>query len=438
MKKLLSLLLCFCMVFAFGCANEAAPNPSAGGASGGASSSDGPVHVVIWGIWQLDNYRGKWMQDKANEYAAQFENVTIEYIYQNSYNGVAEKLTAGAMSGELPTLAQMEESFITMFNPICLNFQDYMSEETIKNFNEGLMVTGNWDGKVLAVPANRSAPVIYMNADILNECGLDPNGLNTWDDLYNYAKTVHEKTGKYGFSVYWDSDAWLWESALYSWGGQITSDDGLTVTYNDEGKGVKVLELYQKMVAEGIAFEPFSQASTDESSDITLTKFIDQEAAIISTSCGGYGAIKDAAKFNIQAAYMPIGTQRSMVTGGANWIMPKGSTEEEIKHAVGFIEFLNTDENNLNWMQTSGYMPHTYSVIQSEAMQQVFEADPNYKVFVEQLQYAHARPTTPYWREMYMYIVEKLEASMMDTSLDPAAVIADCAANSQAIIDANK
>ncbi|MDR0840053.1 MAG: ABC transporter substrate-binding protein [Christensenellaceae bacterium] len=437
----LALLLCLCMAIT-GCgSNAAAPANSGNSAApaqpaGPAEAPQQDVYIDIWGLWQTDNYRALWMQAKADEYAALHPGVTIEYIYQNSYSGVAEKLTAGAMSGELPVLAQMEESFITMFNPILLNIADYMDEATVNNYNKGLLANSYWDGKLLAVPSNRSMPVLYLNTDILEAAGLDPAGPQTWDELYTYAKAIHEKTDKYGFAIFWDSDAWVWESALYSWGGQVTSDDAKTVTFGDNDAGVHVVELYQKMVSEGIAYEAFSAGA--EPTDANQALFLEGELGMYIGSCGVYGKLSGNEALNIKVNFMPQGSTRSAVTGGANWVLPQGSSDAEIEHAIGYLKYLAEDANVIDWMLTSGYLPGTDSAMQSAEGKALIADDPNYQILIDQLQYAHTRPTTPYWREFYYYIVEKLELAMIspDTT-DAHALIADCVAKCQAIIEAN-
>ena len=51
----------------------------------------------------------------------------------------------------------------------------------------------------MGIPYSLSNPVLYINKDILREAGLAEDGPATWQEVSEFAKTVKEKTGKYGF-----------------------------------------------------------------------------------------------------------------------------------------------------------------------------------------------------------------------------------------------
>ena len=57
----------------------------------------------------------------------------------------------------------------------------------------------NSDGVQVGIPYSLSSPVLYINRDLLKEAGLSEEGPKTWEEVDSFARTVQEKTGKYGF-----------------------------------------------------------------------------------------------------------------------------------------------------------------------------------------------------------------------------------------------
>lgn len=51
-----------------------------------------------------------------------------------------------------------------------------------------------------------------MNTTILEQAGVDPDDIVTWDDVAKASETIKEKTGKYGISMpinYWFHEAFM-------------------------------------------------------------------------------------------------------------------------------------------------------------------------------------------------------------------------------------
>lgn len=119
-------------------------------------------------------------------------------------------------------------------------------------------------------------------------------------------------------------------------------------------------------------------------------------------------------------------------------IVLDSATEEQKKAAGQFIEYLSSDEFVMSFFQFSGYLPTTKSSLETDEMKKLVAEKPQYKVAIDQLEYAHKRPWQKNWRAMYTSIVEHLQLAMIDTTQDPQELIHKAAEQSQAIIDENK
>ncbi|UVI31287.1 ABC transporter substrate-binding protein [Paenibacillus spongiae] len=438
-KKMSSLALIGAMAVGLlaGCGST---DPKANNA-GKEGSADGgkqeKVVVDMWSIWDSSNANGKFLFDAAKQFNDANPGIEIVVSGQGGYDGVAEKLEAALVAKKTPVIAQIEESFLTRYHPVAADLSKYMSKETIDNYIEGLTRSSYVDGVFKAAPMNRSTPILYLNADLLKAAGLPAEGPKTWDELYEFAKKVAKPDQEiYGFASHWDSDAWFWESAVYSYGGEIVSEDGSKVEFGNE-KGWKIVELWQKMVKEKVMFSPYG--SQDSQSDLVKQKFIEGKAAMMLDSTGSLGPLlKETKSFDLQVAFQPAGEKHSMVTGGANMIILDKATEEQKKAAGKFFEFLANDEFVVSFFKNSGYFPITKSSLETEAIQALYKEFPQYKVGIDQLQYAHKRPWQKNWRAMYTTIVEDLRLALIDTNQDPKQLIQKAAEKSQQIMDENK
>ncbi len=398
---------------------EKGSNKSAGG------SSDTDVYVDFYGVWDDEDVRTNWYNEKAEEFAKKYEeengiSVKVEYISQGGYDGVAEKLTAGSVSNELPVMAQIEETFLNQFYPICTDLSQYISADLEDNYLDGLKVSCYANDTLYAVPGGRSYACLYANNDLLEQAGHKKEDIVTWDDLRTVAKDVAALGDNIeGYSILWDTDAWLWESPLYSNGGNITNDDGTKVVFDENGAGAVYLHLVQDMLAEGSAYSPYGGSVSAE--DAALEKFAKGELGMFFCSCTSYGSLKDIMQsegydVDISVLDQPAGTAgNSVVTGGSNYIICNKATEAQKRAAAAFLEYLSTDENQAEWNNVSGYLATTKSAYESEYFEEN-KKDPNLVQIAEGVKYAHSRPQTKHWREMYTYIVQELEAFVMKPS----------------------
>ncbi|WP_219836887.1 ABC transporter substrate-binding protein [Paenibacillus sp. R14(2021)] len=410
------------------------------GTNANATKSDAgneKVKVDFWSIWDPTNGNGKLIADEIVKFNEQNPDIEIVMSGQGGYDGVAEKLEAALVAKNTPVIAQIEESFLARYNPIAADLGKYMSSSTIANYNEGLTRSSYADGMFKAAPMNRSTPILYMNADLLKAAGLDPKGPKTWTELQEYAKKLSNPAkGIYGFSGYWDSDAWYWESAVYSYGGEMVNKDGSQVVF-DNDKGTGIIQLFQTMINDKTMLNAYS--AQDNQSDLIKQNFFDGKVAMDWDSIGSMGELIKNAKFNVAVAFQPQeGGKNVVVTGGANMIIIDKATEAQKKAAGKFLDFLANDENVTKFFQTTGYLPTTKSALETPEMKQWLQEKPQYQVAIDQLQFAHSRPWQKNWKAMYTTILEDLKGALIDTSKDPKEVVHHAAVAAQQIIDENK
>ncbi len=426
MKKLLTIVLVLgivvCSVFANG-GREAATSAN-GVVAGSNKSASGEttkdVYIDFWGVWSQDNYRAVYWQEKAAEFCEQYEkengiSVQIDYFGQGSYASLSEKLAAGAVAKLLPVISQVEEQVTARFASLGADLAKYLAPEVIDNYLDGILVSCTQKGKLVAVPAGRSYVCCILNKDLLEKSGHTLAEVENWDwDKYIEIATDISKIGDdiYGAAVYWDEDAWTWESALYSEGGSIDNEDGTKITFL-ESDSTRILNNTVKMLLDKVTYSAYSDYSYMDVTDGIyelwaqgkLGSFIGSITMYKSSNKFKTG-YEGHADFDVVIAKQPAGSAGfGMATGGSNMMILNSATETQKKVAAAFFEYLAQDANVAAWNQVSGYEAFTESVVNDDSFKAAISADPNLLNIYKFVEDAHSRPTTPKWQEMYSTVI---------------------------------
>ncbi len=462
MKKFLAIILALATVLSLtACGGKAGNSSDTAGSSTNeavktadevdlkelAASYDGEIHVTIWGKDSVDadkpTSRGTFVDKKAKEFSAQFSNVTVEYIYQGDYDEVAEKIRASAAANDLPTMFVTEEAMVKGFADIAADLNLYIPSATVQNYQQGLLVSMKGEnGELLAAPFARSLPVLYVNKELLEKAGWNGSDIKTNEDMMQCAKDVKEKTGAYGLCLFWDTDAWHWESAVYADGGSILSDDGSkpTIGKDYDYVGSKYLKLIQQGLKDGYICSPYGTPKPANTRD---DMFCSGQVAMMLTSCNSMPKRADKLAetgYTLETYIQPIGEagQPSMTSGGSNWVVCNTASYEEAMFAGGFLAYLAEDSNIVENSELTGAMMVTESALVSDGGKALLEKYPYNQSIYDSVPYLHARPNTPYWTEMYTYAVDKLEQfSLNYDKTDVDSMIDDIETKFQSIIDDN-
>ena len=276
-----------------------------------------------------------------------------------------------------PDLTMLEITQISQFASFgtLANVDDYISDETKEDFLDGLMREAEYNGETVAVPLNRSTPLLYINKDMCESAGLDPAGPKNWEELKVYAeKLTNKEEGIVGLAV--PIDIWFYEALIYQQGGEIV-DSNNQVAFNNE-KGITL------------------------QSTASLAGILEQTQE----------------RFTVNTAFLPGDTQYGVPTGGANLVIMEGSSEEEKQAASEFIEFMSEKENVIKFSMDTGYMPTTKSALESEEMSKLYEEKPQYKVAVDQLEYASKRHSVVGYVEASEKLMNEMKKCLMDLNID--------------------
>jgi sn-glycerol 3-phosphate transport system substrate-binding protein len=405
----------------------------------GVFAAEKEVEIVFWNVFADDSDTGVFLSDAARAFMAENPGIKVTIRGQGGYDSVAEHLETAAASKTLPTIAIIEETFLGRFHPLAADISKYISAETRDNYQKQLLASSYVNGVLMTVPFNRSTPVLYINRTLFDKAGLKETP-STWDEFADAARKLSDpENGVFGAGVCWDTDAWIFESILYSFGGEIVSENNKTVTFNENGRAADVVKLFQNMYNEGLLFNPYLHQ--DDPWAVLGSAFLDGKIAMFLGSNGVFGIYEKLmreAGYELQLQTHPSGKDElSVATGGGNIIMFDSAAEAQKLAGGKFIEFLARDEYVAGYTTLSGYLPTTVSSLETEGIKSVMSKNPSYKTAFDQMRYAHRRPLTKNWKAIYKLLTEDLERCLTYSDTDAVAAMEEAAAACQKILGEN-
>lgn len=377
-------------------------------------SSNEPVEIEFW--YPYGGTNGEAVEELVRRFNESQDEVHVNASYQGDYYENHAKVLAAIPAGNQPDVTIVEIASIGAFSePGALaDLSPYVEQDQvdIDDFWPGLMLNSYWDGKLVALPFFRSTPIMYMNVSMLKEAGLDPSGPKTWEELREYSRALTIEGERWGFTT--PIDIWFYEALVFQSGGNIMSEDGKELLF-DSAEGIEPVKFWKEMIEEGIMkFPPGEKYNAWTVAD---TDFFNQKVAIMFGSTGGLASRLEQAEgqFELGTAFLPKNEQYGVPTGGANIVMLSKSEKKDA--AWKFIKWVTDTEQAAFGSMASGYLPTRKSAAETPEMKKLYEEIPQFKVALEQLEYARPRPMVPAYKEMQEIIMTELQRAVIDENI---------------------
>lgn len=333
------------------------------------------------------------------QYHEENPNVTVKPVYAGSYADTRTKVQAAIKAGNTPDLAIMFSidlySLLAMdaiadMDSFCTTSED---QEWLKGFYDGFMMNSRDGETTYGIPWQRSTIVLYYNKEAFAEAGLDPEKApETWEELKEYAaKLTKEENGatRYGIEIPSDGYAyWMLQTFCTQQSGfNLMNDTGTEVYYNDQ-RTAKGLSFWKSLAEEGSMPEGIVAWST------TPSDFIEGKTAMMYHTIGNLTNVKNNASFDFGVAMLPADETFGSPTGGGNFYIFKGISEERQQAAFEFIKWMTDDERVAQWSIDTGYVATRPSAYETERMKVYAEEFPYCLVARDQLEYGYAELST--------------------------------------------
>jgi sn-glycerol 3-phosphate transport system substrate-binding protein len=157
--------------------------------------------------------------------------------------------------------------------------------------------------------------------------------------------------------------------------------------------------------------------------EATNQDYLAGRAAMIWTSTAFLRYLEENASFPVVAAPLPRDERAAVPTGGTYFVILRGASGPEKEAAWAFCRWMMQPEQTIEWSTRTGYMPVTLSAIERLRREGYYDAHPNARVTLDQLDVAFPWPWS---RDLFRLQREIVQPRLEDAvlrRLEPRAVL---------------
>ena len=339
------------------------------------------------------------IQDIVDKYNESQDKYEVKTVTQADYSETYQKLQVAIAGNAAPDLVLLdpsaartldEKNLLTDLNAYTEKDSTFNKDDLIAAFyNQGT----DEDGKQFALPAYGTTQVLYYNVQAFKDAGVDPESIQTWQDLGDAAAKI-KATGKYkyGWEPMWGPDNMI--DAAFSNGASVFSEDGKKVTINSQ-EWVDVFEQFRKWIHEDKTMAIHSGGQGWE-------YWYDTIDDVIQNKAGGYtGSSGDQADldFNVvQAMEQPAwsnNTKSQPTASALTMSVLNGSSHAEKQGAYEFLRYFMSVDSQVTWNTSVGYVAVNKQIMEDDTYKAFLEDHPQAAVPFKQAEHASLYPVDP-------------------------------------------
>jgi multiple sugar transport system substrate-binding protein len=384
-----------------GGSQAAGSEPAGSGAASPAANLSGDLTV-----WAMGN-EGTKLSTLADAFMKANPGVKVSVTPVDWGQAVA-KLTTAIAGNTTPDVSQMGTDMMGQFGATGA-FDPVPADIDPSAFFQSAWNTNQVGGAASGVPWYVETRLLYYRTDIAAKAGITSPPA-TWDDLMAMAKAMKEKGGaKWGISLgtknWQEYFPFLWQN-----GGDVVDASGNPALNSPQA--VEALTFYDSFFKAGL-----TPKSVPEGFDITPA-FVKGDNPMFFSGPWHLGLIKDAGGADFSSKWaiapMPKKVTATSFVGGSNMVVFKATKNPDA--AWAFVKFVSDPKTQALWYKTVTDLP----AVQSAWQEPDVAADPNVKLFGDQLKDTKAQPVSATWSELSSAINDVLE-KMTTGGLDPKA-----------------
>ena len=339
----------------------------------GAVSAQAQTEIQWW--HSMTAFNNEWVNTLAKQFNESQKAYKINPIYKGSYDESMTAAIAAFRAGNAPHILQVfEVGTATMMasKGAIVPAGKVMADAGLKFDPTAYIaaVAGYYtapNGQMLSFPYNSSTTVFYYNKDAFKAAGMDPEKApTTWPEVALAAAKLKATGHKCPLTIAWQG--WTQLESFSAWHNVdfATKRNGLggmdaRLVFNSP-LHVRHIENLANMAKQGL-FIYKGRRNVPEPS------YISGECAMVTTSTGFYGNVKQNAKFSWGMATLPYypdvpGAPQNTVIGGASLWTLAGKKPDDYKGVAAFYDFISQPEVAAKTHQATGYLPVTNAAYQ--------------------------------------------------------------------------
>lgn len=380
-----------------------------------AGYDKGEEYLSIWVHSIEDTEEGQAYKESVESFNEAYDGkyfADIEFVPRNdSGGGYSDKVNASVMAGGLPDVLTVDGPNVAAYaaNGIIQPLAD-LTEEEKSEYLPSIIEQGTYNDKLYALGVMESSVGLYYNKDILEKAGIEvPDADHPWTwsqflDILEELKPMMDEMNGYPLDMTFpvgETSIYYFAPFVWSGGGELVSDDGLTVDgYFNSDQTKAAMNYFRTIVKE----KYMSEAPIDQLFESGRAAFKFDGAWEVNTVYNSYPDINlGVAPYIVSdnwdgEAYTPTGS----------WAFAASSETKDIEGATELVKWMSGVDSGIRiWNMTKNF-PSTYKAFENI---DVFQTDENYSALYNQLsKYGHPRPITPVYPQVSTSFQETLES----------------------------
>ena len=395
-----------------------------------AGYDEGEEYLSIWVHSIEDTEEGQAYKESVETFNEAYDGqyfADIEFVPRNdSGGGYSDKVNASVMAGGLPDVLTVDGPNISAYaaNGIIQPLAD-LTEEEESEYLPSIIEQGTVNDDLYALGVMESSVGFYYNKDIIEEAGIEiPDADHPWTwseflDILEELKPIMDEKGGYPLDMTFpvgETSIYYYAPFVWSGGGELVSDDGLTVDgYFNSDQTKAAMEYFRTIVENGY----MSQAPIDNLFESGRAAFKFDGAWEVNTIYTSYPDIN----LGVAPYIVSDNWDGETYTPTGSWAFAASSETKDIEGATELVKWMSGVDSGIRiWNMTKNF-PSTYEAFENI---DVFQTDENYSALYNQLStYGHPRPKTPVYPQVSTSFQEVLESVALngkdvDQELDKA------------------
>lgn len=386
---LLLTLICFAVLVS-ACGGNSNSNSSSGSASNqsndtasstgdteeGMAESKGKKIKLTLMIASSDDKNAKVEEQLVAEHFADKYDITFKaWDVSNAEKTVKTTIASGEPLDLVMYYPAQMETFVNA--DMALDLTPYLEAnngEWKDTFVGNVLESGEYNGKVFAVPYAAVYPMLEVNKDILDQAGVTlPDGPLAWDEFLKALETIKEKTGIKPLGLQKDWAGWVPRNNLIS----VWPDDG---KMNDFVKGkipfsdplvVKAFDASKELYDKEFVY-PGKGALSTTLEQVNIAFKTGKIAIKANVNILSAQSVKDSGLNNVQIVSWPHFGPLNYVLGGSNgYMIPSNAKNPEA--SIEIMKYLTSAE--VLQKRVDAGAPVTIKGVKSE--------DPNFELYAK-------------------------------------------------------
>ncbi|WP_416147287.1 ABC transporter substrate-binding protein [Salipaludibacillus sp. HK11] len=334
-------------------ANEG--NNTNGNNGNNEEASQEEVTLEFWTM-QLQPTFTEYIDGLIDVYEEENSHVTINWVDVPA-SDLEQKLLSDISANNAPDVVNLNPSFgsnLAELDALTI-LDDEISQEEKDVYLQGAWEANQLGGNTFAFPWYLGTEIAYTNTEVFEEAGLDPDSPpSNYEEAAEYAETVMEETGKYGFFPSFEGT--LPMQYLVKMGADLTNEERTEAAFNS-AEGIEAVEYFTSLYQDGL----IPPESLGEQREITNLYTSGQLAF-------GENIFMTEVSENAPDVY-EVSEPSEALTGKSgkknmnvqNLVIPEQSENKE--ESIKFAQFVTNSENQLEFTKLTAILPSTEATL---------------------------------------------------------------------------